>query len=63
MSLKLLVKSLLHSFFFTDHLRHKTANKTTCRNTSANPHHLCAHVRSSRAKVFCKIGVLRNFEL
>ena len=29
--------------FFTDHLKHKTANKTICRMPSANPRHLCAH--------------------
>ena len=23
--------------FFTDHLKHKTVNKTTCRTPSANP--------------------------
>ena len=34
--LKFLVKSL--QCFFTDHLKHKTVNKTTCRIPSANPH-------------------------
>ena len=34
MSLKFLVKSLVCSVFFTDHLRHKILNKTSCRATS-----------------------------
>ena len=29
--------------FFTDHLRHKTVNKTTCRGPAANPWQLCAN--------------------
>ena len=37
MSLKLPVKSLLHSVFFADSFKHKTVNKTTCRIPSANP--------------------------
>ena len=44
MSLKFLVKFLLHSFFFfTDHLKHKTVNKTTCRMHSANLYQICAN--------------------
>ena len=43
MFLKLLVKPLLHSVFSTDHLNHKTVNKTTCRMPLANPHQLYAH--------------------
>ena len=42
-SLKLLVTALLHSIFFTDHLNHKTVNKTTCRTTTVNPCQLWAH--------------------
>ena len=29
--------------FFTDHLKHKFLNKTTCRPPSANPRQLCTH--------------------
>ena len=29
--------------FFTDHLKHKTVNKTTFSTLSANPRQLCAH--------------------
>ena len=43
MSLKFLVKSLATQCFFTDHLKHKTVNKTTCRTPSVNPRKLCAH--------------------
>ena len=42
-SLKFIVKSLLHSLFFTDHVKQKNANKTTCRTPSSNSHQLCAH--------------------
>ena len=35
LSLKLLVKPLPHSNFFTDHLNHKIVNKTTSRTPSA----------------------------
>ena len=30
-------------WFFTDHLKYKTANKATSRTPSANPNQLCAH--------------------
>ena len=43
MSLKLLVKYLIRSVFFTDHLKHKTVNKATCRTPSADPRQLYAH--------------------
>ena len=39
-SLKFLVKSFAIEFFFTDHLKYKTANKTTRRMPSANPREL-----------------------
>ena len=45
-SLKFLVKSLLKSFF-TDHLKQKNVNKTTCRTPSSNPRQLCAHYLKS----------------
>ena len=28
--------------FFTNHLKHKTVNKSTCRMPSVNPRQLCA---------------------
>ena len=40
MPLEFLVKYLLR--FFTDHLKQKTVNKTTCRTPKANPRQLCA---------------------
>ena len=42
MYLKFPIKYLLQCFS-TDHLKHKTLNKTTCRTPSANPCHLCVH--------------------
>ena len=30
-------------YIFTDHSKHKTVNKLTCRTPSANPRQLCAH--------------------
>ena len=42
-SLKFPLKIFATPCFFTDHLKHKTVNKTTCRAPSANPCHLCAH--------------------
>ena len=41
-SLKLPIKPLLQCFF-SDHLNHKTVNKTTCRMPSENPRQLWAH--------------------
>ena len=35
-SINLLVKTFATQRFFTDHLNHKAANKTTCRTPSAN---------------------------
>ena len=43
MTLKFLVKSLPYSAFFTDHLKHKTVNKTGCTMLSANLRQLYAH--------------------
>ena len=34
--------NLCHVVFFTDHLNHKTVNKTTGRTLLANPRQLCA---------------------
>ena len=56
MSLKILVIFFLRSFFFTDHLKHKTVNKTTCRMPSAIPCRWSNHRRCSVKK-----GVLRSF--
>ena len=47
MPLNLLVKSLLHSVFFTNDLKDKTINKTTCRTLSVNPRQLCEHYLKS----------------
>ena len=52
MAVKLLVKPLLYSvFFFTDHVNHKTVNKTTFRMPSANPYQLCIHYFESNQTV------------
>ena len=36
-------KTFATQCFYTDHLKHKTANKTSCRTPSENPHQLCTH--------------------
>ena len=51
MSLKFLVKSLIKGIFFTDHLRHETLSKITCRALSANHRKLCAHQLKSFSTV------------
>ena len=56
LSLKLLVIFFLRSFFFTDHLKHKTVNKTTCRMPSAVPHRWSNHRRCSVKKVFLEFS-------
>ena len=62
MSLKFLVKPLLHRvFFFTDHLKHKTVKKTTCRMPSANLYQLCAHYLKSFPNVTIILGALSVF--
>ena len=37
------IKTFATECFFTDHLNHKTVNKTTCRKSSVNPRQLWAH--------------------
>ena len=32
--------NLSYKMFFTNHLKHKTVDRTTCRMPSANPYHL-----------------------
>ena len=43
MSLKLSSKVFATQCFFTDHLKNKTVNKSSCRMPSANPRQLSAH--------------------
>ena len=43
MSLKFLVKDLLHSVFSTNHLKHKTVDKTFFQSFSVNADQLCTH--------------------
>lgn len=38
-----IVKSLLHSVFFTDQLKHKQLNKAISKTPSENPHQICPH--------------------
>ena len=40
-------KTLATQLFFTDHLNHKTVNKTTWRTPSANPRQLWVHLLKS----------------
>ena len=58
--LKFLVKSSLH-IFFTDHLKHKTVNKITCRIPSANPLQLWAHYLKSFPTFMIIFWGVQNF--
>ena len=42
MALFLANPAILTTLFFTDHLKQKIVNKTTCGTPSANPCQLCA---------------------
>ena len=42
-SLKTVCKTFPKQYFFSDHLKHKTLNKTTYRTPTANPRLLCTH--------------------
>ena len=60
-SLILLVKHLLYSFLFTDHLNLKTENKTTCITPSANPGLLSVHLLKSFRTVAISFWGFQDF--